>query len=234
VMSVIAATMFAFEMPGVVIPAYPGVTSALGLLFVDPLDDFSWAYVRRQDELDLPEMTGIYAEIGERVLGSLEMQGVDRAQLELERALDLRYIGQLHSITVPLEDVSEAGFARAVELFHEEHDQAYRYSHPEQPVEISTLRVTARGPRPRPDLGAVRYSARGEARPESSRDVHFADTGWVAARVLDRAALAPGETLVGPAVVEGVDTTVVLPPGVAASVNASGDIVISLREEGDA
>jgi N-methylhydantoinase A len=219
------------EMPQVVVPAYPGVTSALGLLFVDPLDDFSWAYVRRADELDVREMAGIYEDIGERVLSSLEMQGIERAQLSLERSLDLRYLGQLHSITVPLDVVDEEGLARAVTLFHDEHSQLYRYSHPDQPVEVSTLRVTARGARARPDLGAVRYRADGEVRDETVRQVHFADTGWVEARIVDRAALTPGDEVTGPTVVEGIDTTVVVPPDVTARVNASGDIVISLREE---
>jgi N-methylhydantoinase A len=217
------------EMPEVIVPAYPGVTSALGLLFVDPLDDFSWAFVRRQDELDVREVASIYDEIGDRVLTSLELQGVEREQLVLERSLDLRYIGQLHSITVPLEDVTDDGFARAIELFHAEHEQHYRYSHPEQLVESSTLRVTARGARARPDLDAVRYAADGEQRPETSRQVHFPDTGWIDARVLDRAALAPDAELVGPCIVEGVDTTVVLPPGIAARVDAAGDIVIAVR-----
>ena len=217
------------EMPEVIVPAYPGVTSALGLLFVDPLDDFSWAFVRRQDELDLQEVASIYDEIGDRVLTSLELQGVERDQLVLERSLDLRYIGQLHSITVPLEDVTDDGFARAIELFHAEHEQHYRYSHPEQLVESSTLRVTARGARARPDLDAVRYAADGEQRPETSRQVHFPDTAWIDARVLDRAALAPDAELVGPCIVEGVDTTVVVPPGIAARVNDAGDIVIAVR-----
>ncbi len=165
------------EMPDVIVPAYPGVTSALGLLFVDPLDDFSWAFVRRQDELDVQEVASIYDEIGDRVLSSLELQGVERDQLALERSLDLRYVGQLHSITVPLEDVTEDGFARAVELFHAEHAQHYRYSHPEQLVETSTLRVTARGARARPTSTRSATPPARAQRPETSRQVHFPDTG---------------------------------------------------------
>ena len=144
------------QMPEVIVPTFPGVTSAMGLLFVDPLDDFSWAYVRRQDEIDVAEMARLYRDMEERVVTSLVRQGVDRSNVTVERSIDLRYIGQLHSVTVPLEDTSETGFEAAIAAFHAEHLRQYRYSHPEWPVETSTLRVSARGQREKPDLRAVR------------------------------------------------------------------------------
>ncbi len=59
------------QLPEVIVPLFPGVTSALGLLFVDPLEDFSWAYVKRQDEIDLGDIRRHYGEMEERVVGSL-------------------------------------------------------------------------------------------------------------------------------------------------------------------
>src|SRR4029079_2151426 len=59
------------QMPEVIVPAHPGVTSALRLLFVDPLDDFSWSYVRRQDQIDFVELEQRYAEMDDRVRDSL-------------------------------------------------------------------------------------------------------------------------------------------------------------------
>jgi N-methylhydantoinase A len=222
------------DMPEVIVPTHPGVTSALGLLFVDPLDDFSWAYVKRQDELDLDDLRTVFEDIGSRVQDNLALQGLERSELTLERSLDLRYIGQLHSITVPLADLSEDGFARAVAAFHGEHTRQYRYSHPENPVEISTLRVSARGHRAKPELRAMRFAApageNGAGRPERRRDVHFPGVGWVSTTVLDRGMLAVGAELVGPCVIEGIDATVVLPPATTAVVGDGGDIVISLRD----
>jgi N-methylhydantoinase A len=192
------------DMPEVIVPAYPGVTSALGLLFVDPLDDFSWAYVRRQDEIELGELATVFDDIAARVVMNLERQGLAAA------------------------DLTEAGVERAVAEFHAEHTRQYRYAHPEHPVEISTLRVTARGQRAKPQLTAVRYRQAENGRPRS-REVHFPSTGWVTTPVLDRGALPLGAELPGPCVVEGVDTTVVVPPGSAGAVSETGDIVISLR-----
>lgn len=218
------------QMPEVIVPPYPGVTSAMGLLFVDPLDDFSWAYVRRQDEIDLADMRRLYREMEERVVTSLVRQGVARTQIVVGRALDLRYIGQLHSVTVPLEDITESGFAAAVGLFHEEHLRQYRYSHPEAPVETSALRVTARGQREKPNLGALRYTERveREVMPDRERDVHFDGYGWVRTRVVDRNGLAVGQELSGPCVVEDRDATLVLPPDTRAHVDAIGNIIITL------
>jgi len=222
------------QMPEVIVPTFPGVTSAMGLLFVDPLDDFSWAYVRRQDEIDVAEMARLYGEMEDRVVTSLVRQGVDGGRVTVERSIDLRYIGQLHSVTVPLEEVGDRGFQTAIAAFHAEHLRQYRYSHPEWPVETSTLRVSARGQREKPDLRAVRYAeSEREPLPERAREVHFEGHGWVTTRVVDRGALVGGEHIAGPCVIEELDATVVLPPGTSAAVDGVGNIVITLGEIGE-
>ena len=223
------------QMPEVIVPAFPGVTSAMGLLFVDPLDDFSWAYVRRQVEFDPVEAAGVFAEMEERVVESLARQGVDRDRIVVERSLDLRYIGQLHSVTVPIEEISESGFAAAIAAFHGEHLRQYRYSHPESHVETSTLRIAARGQRAKPDVKTFDRSER-EKRvvQEREREVHFGEHGWVSTRVIDRDSLGVDDGRGGPCIVEELDSTVALPPGTSAVVDVVGNIVITLHESGEA
>ena len=218
------------QMPEVIVPPYPGVTSAMGLLHVDPLDDFSWAYVQRRERLDLDDLAGVYRAMEERVASSLERQGVDRADIAIERLVDLRYIGQLHSVTVPLPEITDVGVAGAVTAFHDEHLRQYRYSHPDAPVETSTLRVTARGKREKPDLRTVRYAER-ETRdpsPDRERPVHFGAASWLETRVIDRLRLAAGDEVDGPCVVEELDSTLVLAPGMRGRVDDVGNIVITL------
>ncbi len=216
------------DMAEVIVPAYPGVTSALGLLFVDPLDDFSWAYVKREDELDVDELITLFEDIAGRVLENLAHQGISRGGIALERSVDLRYVGQLHSITVPLDELTDDGFTRAVAAFHDEHMRQYRYAHRDKPVEISTLRVVARGQRAKPDLLATRYRESQNGGPHE-RQVHFADKGWLDTPVFQRGALSTGDQVSGPCVIEGIDATVVLPPGTSGAVRDTGDLVISLR-----
>jgi N-methylhydantoinase A len=217
------------QLPEVIVPLFPGVTSALGLLFVDPLEDFSWAYVKRQDEIDLGDIRSHYSEMEERVVGSLARQGVERSLIGVERSLDLRYIGQLHSITVSIDELSERGLTRSAAAFHDEHLRQYRYAHPEHPVEISTLRVAARGVREKPDLSLLRGAKHDRApAPERRRPGHFDGHGWVKTRVVDRLSLSSGETVDGPCVVEELDSTVVLPPSVSGTVDGVGNIVIAV------
>jgi N-methylhydantoinase A len=221
------------QMPEVIVPAHPGVTSALGLLFVDPLDDFSWSYVRRQDQIDFTELEQRYAEMDGRVRDSLLRQGVAADAIVVERSVDLRYIGQLHSVTVPLTEVSAEGVAVATAAFHDEHLRQYRYSHPDAPVETSALRVAARGTRAKPDLSRIGDgSERRNPVAERERPVHFGDRGWVETRVVDRDSLGPGAEVRGPAVVDQLDSTIVLPPGTSARVDEVGNVIISIDEEG--
>ncbi len=221
------------QMPEVIVPPHPGVTSAMGLLFVEPLDDFSSSYVRRDEQLDPAELAGLFGKMEERVVESLLRQGVGHGEIAVTRAVDMRYVGQLHSVTVPLPEISEPGIASAVAAFHEEHNRQYRYAHPDAPVETSALRVAARGRRAKPELAALR-PMQGGARPvapDGERPVHFDRRGWIATRIVDRKSLAPGDEVAGPCIVEEVDSTLVIPPDTTGHVDAVGNIVVVLRYE---
>jgi len=220
------------QMPEVIIPPFPGVTSAMGLLFVDPLDDFSRGFVCAEDKLDIARLQAIVSEMDERVVKNLLLQGIERSKINLEHSVDLRYIGQLHSVTVPIEDVSAHGLDSAVRRFHEEHLRQYRYSHPDDLVETSTLRVTARAERERPNLQTVRFREhQREPLPDREREVYFDDRGWTISRVVDRNSLSSGQHLRGPCVVEELDSTVVLPPGVTAMVDEARYLIIANDEK---
>jgi N-methylhydantoinase A len=167
-----------------------------------------------------------------RVKDSLVRQGVAPDAIAVDRSIDLRYIGQLHSVTVPLTEISEAGFAAATAAFHDEHLRQYRYSHPDVPVETSALRVAARGTRAKPDLSRMHDgSDRRAAVAERERPVHFGEHGWVATRVVDRNSLGSGDEVRGPAIVDQLDSTIVLPPGTAARVDEVGNVIISTGED---
>src|SRR5262249_8253996 len=174
---------------------------------------------------------GVYGEMEERVVSSLERQGVDREDIAIERLVDLRYIGQLHSVTVPLPEITDAGVTGAVTAFHDEHLRQYRYSHPDAPVETSTLRVAARGTRAKPHLRTVRYAERDTRRPAPDRQppVHFGTVGWLDTRVVDRLRLVAGDEVEGACVVEELDSTLVLAPGMRGRVDEVGNIVIALE-----
>ena len=142
---------------------------------------------------------------------------------------DLRYVGQLHSVTVPIADLTEEGFAGAVAAFHDEHLRQYRYSHPENPVETSTLRVAAQ------DCGRSGTCARCATRRATGRRSPSASATSTStltagcARASSTGTRSPRATqLQGPCVVEELDGTVVVPPGRNALVDGVGNLIIAL------
>src|SRR5690606_3746794 len=109
------------------------------------------------------------------------------------------------------------------ERFHREHERSYGYRMPDEPVQLVTARVIAEGT---PVLAAPPGEWEHERRPETSRRI-VAGTDEVEARVLSRGALAPGDTVDGPALVEQSDTTTLLLPGDHARVDDHHNLVIT-------
>jgi N-methylhydantoinase A len=211
-------------MPAVCVPRTPGLLSALGLLATDLRHDLSGPLLAFADELDAARL--------ERAFGDLEVVAADRLASDrveahdrrLERAIDLRAIGQEWTLTVPV--VPGEPVARIVERFHAQHERVYGHAAHDQPVESVAVRIVATGVFPRPMLRHGASPAIGVAR-ERSRRAWFAEAGaFVETRVIDRGAIGPGDRLAGPAIVEQLDTTVLVPPGYAARIAALDSLVI--------
>ena len=117
----------------VILPAYPGLMSAYGLLFVDPVDDFSWAYVREVSAIDIAELGALLGSLRDRVVRNLVQQGVDESSIEVGASVDLRYLGQLHTITVPLAGARRTALDEAVAGFHGQHREEFGYAAPGNP-----------------------------------------------------------------------------------------------------
>jgi N-methylhydantoinase A len=140
------------------------------------------------------------------------------------RAADLRYGEQVFEITVNLDGVTpdRAGLRAA---FHARHRALFTYDLPEEEVVLVTARAAAAGllpPLPQRPAGA------GEtAQPQASRRA-LLDGGWADLPVWDFAALAAGQAVAGPAIIESATTTILLLPGDAARMEAGGWLSILL------
>jgi N-methylhydantoinase A len=209
----------------VVLPRTPGTLSARGLLLADVRADESRAY--RGGRLDSEAMEAGFAELEGTVSGRFDEMGFDAEEVELERAADMRYVGQSYELTVPAGDgpLDAEALEGVVERFHDEHARLYGHAIREEPVEAVTLRVTGTVPTPpmadEPDLGGA-DADRGE------REVYFEGTGYTDAAVLFRPALAVGGTVEGPAILEDTGSTAMLPPGTTGRVAEDGSLVIEL------
>jgi N-methylhydantoinase A len=153
---------------------------------------------------------------------------IPRERRALLRAADVRYRRQAYELTVPLADgpITRSGLDRLAADFHEKHRQTYGHANPAEPVQLVNLRLTAIGRLPRISL-AQRSDA--SARRRRTREVWFRETGFAPCPVHWRDGLSPGEVLPGPAIVEAVDSTVVVPPGWIAAVDDKGYIRLSRR-----
>ena len=208
----------------IILPRNAGVLSARGLLIADVRADESQAF--RGDRLDADAMAAGYAELESTQQERFAGMGFDADEVTLDRAADLRYVGQSYELTVSVPDaLDDESLAESIEAFHAAHERLYGYAMPEEAVEVVTLRVTGRVPtdplddRPERDAGEAK---RGE------RDVYFEETGYEPATVWWRPALSPGTTLDGPAIIEGAGSTALLPPGTTATVADDGSILVEL------
>lgn len=221
----------------VIVPPRPGVFSAQGLLQSDRRGDFSLTRLAIADPRSLALLNAGLAELGQRGAAWLTGEGVDAADPAVRRQwqLDLRYEGQNSVLIVEIAtDALDAdALAAAMSAYHARHAGLYGYDLPTQPVEVVNLRlsvVVAHG-----RIG-VASSAAADAAVDASeaqarRRVWFAATGFVETPVLARDLLAPDSTFFGPAIVEQMDTTTVIPPGAFVRVDRARYIHIDLRPE---
>src|SRR5436190_1723403 len=212
-----AALAEELSIPTVLVPPSPGITSALGCLLVDVRHDLSAMFLAHLDSVDPQRLEEEFGRLERDARERLAAEDVPEEQMSIQRLVDMRYLGQWRSLTVPVSSPADLG--DAAERFHAEHERAYNYRRDESPVEIYRLSVRAVGVTPKPQLR--RHELNGSAPPEAaSRPVHFDSTGTALdTPVYLRSHLAAGTTLTGPAVIDQLDSTTLVPPGWRAEVD---------------
>jgi N-methylhydantoinase A len=202
----------------VVVPRASGVLSALGLLAADEQHDAARTYRTRLDEADPEAVEDVLEDLAAEALSDSADPGAATVTFQA----DCRYAGQSYELGVAVEDFDRATLGAR---FHAAHERAHGYRLPEEPVEVVTLRARATVDHEMPPLS---HAATTDAR-TGRREVRF-DGEWYETPVLDWAGLAPGTGRTGPAVVEGGESTVVVPPAWSLSVDDRG----TLHLEGEA
>ena len=211
----------ALGMRRVLVPLFPGVLSAYGMLVADIVSDASLSILKEATDLlaDLTALRLAQQQLEARVQLILASEGVDAPQISA--ALDMRYRGQSYELTVPLGlPLDGATLRQAVAEFHGSHEQRYGYARPEEAVQVVTLRVRGSGPGANPLL--PREPAATTAVDETrlaDRPVSFSADGPRDAAYYDRNRLRPGHRFAGPAIVVQFDATTVVPPGWSAEVD---------------
>jgi N-methylhydantoinase A len=205
------------SIPAVIVPPNPGITSALGCLLVDIRHDLSVMHLTRADQVDPADVEQELATLEAEARERLHAEGVPEHEMQLQRFLDMRYLGQWRSMSIPVG--SPVDVAAAVAMFHAEHEREHNYRRDQAVVEIFRLNVRAIGRTPKADLR--RFERNGASPPvEGERLVLFDDLPEsVSTPVLLRERLTAGTRFEGPAVIEQLDSTTLVPPEVAVEVD---------------
>jgi N-methylhydantoinase A len=214
------------DVPRVVVPRSAGVLSALGLLVSDAVYEDGVSAVRPWSEVDPADLTERFETMEADGRARLDADGYPPARRRSERAVNLRYRGQSFDLRVPMPDGDlDAGSLRAAaDRFHERHERRYGHASPDEPIELVTVRVRSRGVVEPPAL-PTDEGGTADPDPRTTRPATFGGERGETP-VYDRGRLGPGAELDGPAVIEGVESTAVVPPGADARVDDLGNVVI--------
>ena len=217
------------DMATVIAPPSPGVASAYGLLVADFKNDYARTSVQKAPSYDVDAMERVYRGLEAEADRWLDAESVAADRRELTRSADLRYAHQGFEVSVEFSGsvVDRAALDSTIERFHAEHRRLFGFSL-DQPVEIVTLRVTAFGHLDSVNMARLSGDLCSPADAlTGKRAVYFEDAGgFVRCDIFDRARLAPGSAIDGPAILENVDSTVVIDPGWRASIDDFGNCIM--------
>jgi N-methylhydantoinase A len=207
----------------VLIPQAPGHFSAWGMLMTDAMQDFIQTTLVASTRDNLPKMREIFAGMEARARQFFAAAGYPVDAVQISRFLDMRYHGQEHTVRVPVASAHlDVDVANA--RFHELHERAYTYRL-DSPIEVVNFHVVGIVPARKPELRAFAGNG-GDGQMKSRRVVDYDEWGHLDSAIYERSNLQPGVSIHGPAVIEEPAATTVVYPGMTATVDQIGNIVI--------
>jgi N-methylhydantoinase A/oxoprolinase/acetone carboxylase beta subunit len=226
--------------PHVVVPPYPGIAAAMGLIATDMVYEYAATTYQRLSKLDVDLLQRRFDELEAQAAHQLTEDGIAADRMVIQRIVDARYLGQGYELRVDVGSgtIDDAWVGRLRADFHDIHEREFTRRFEDSDIEVPNIRV--RGIGLMPALATPAVDA-GEESPEAALrhegDAWFLVDGaleQVSTRYYDRAALKAGNRLEGPAIVNQYDSTTVIPPGISGRVDASGNIVIAVGASAEA
>jgi N-methylhydantoinase A len=221
-----------------IVPRYPGVTSAMGCVIADMRQDFVQTVNRLVDSVDEAELGRLMQSHHDDGMALLDAAKSSFERRDVEIELDMAYVGQTHTVSVPLPVNIEGGRitppsrAEIAEAFDAAYLKSYGRLLEKGTRRVMNLRSAVIGRRPKFDLSALAPAEGGtvEGALKGHRQVHFGDT-WHGTAIYRRLELPVGAVIEGPAILEQPDTTILIEPGLAGTVDRFGNILIEPKEK---
>jgi N-methylhydantoinase A len=213
----------------ILVPPTPGLNSALGLLATDIKHDFVRTRFTPSAALDLGTLRSELDEMSDAGRKLLEEERVDMRRVEILREAEMCYLGQSYPLRVRIPEDWSNLVAILETAFHDAHRALYGFASPGEATMVLNLRVTAIGRVDRPRLKNLGV---GDGNPDQAlkgtRPVVFGQT--VDCPIYERSRLDAGDRISGPAIIEQMDSTTVLPAGAVLSADPGGSLIIELSE----
>jgi N-methylhydantoinase A len=216
-------------MAGVIVPLYPGVFSAIGLLMSDVKHDYIRSKLAPLSEISPADVNGMFERMVAQALDELRDDGFGAEQIRIERALDMRYAGQGYEIAVSCSahSLHDADLKQLRATFDQQHRTMFGHMAPEEPVEIVSYRV--RGIGLVPPVEMPQFKPAGTTLADAQREmrrVRF-DGREIDCPVYQRERLDVGLMVAGPAILDQFDCTTVICPGQTARVDEWKNLIVT-------
>lgn len=226
------------NIPYVIVPPYPGITAAMGLLASDIMYEKVFTIWQSLTNADIERFAGAFGKLEQEVVESLRADGIADDQIVLKRICDCRYAGQGYELRVeaPEGEINRAWAEQVIQRFHEVHEREYASQFPDQEVIAINIRIIG--------IGVINNSNEQESAPSPSSStqnfseqavhpVHF----WVNDKLMlldtpfyRRDDIPIGSTITGPVIITQKDSTTLISPRASAFFDDRGNIVIDMRE----
>jgi N-methylhydantoinase A len=220
----------ALGMAGVIVPLYPGVYSAMGLVMSDVKHDYIRSRLTPLARLTEADINTVFAELAKDAQSELHDEGFAKDSIVLEAALDLRYAGQGYEVTLPCDlSLTTGGIARLRTAFDERHKEMFGHTAPDEAVEIVSYRLRGVGRVPSVEL--PKFKPQGLKLADALREKRQArfDGKLLECPVYQREKLDVGISFDGPAVIDQLDCTTIVFPGQHARVDDYRNIIITAK-----
>ena len=208
----------------VIIPRAPSVFSAYGMQMTDVVYDFSQTELTPLQDIGLGDLDSWFGELEENAHSTLAEEGFDSANRRTERSVEMRYVGQEHTVKVPADSLDS--ITELADRFAEQHQRRYGHTM-DDAAEAVHLRVRGVGETEKPEITRLDETSSDHSRNDIQEAYCFARDDVVDFGVYTREHLDPGQVLHGPAIVREPTTTIVFHSDQEATVDEYGHLLIT-------
>lgn len=215
--------------PEVIIPQNPGIASAIGMLKADVKKDYVKALLTNIKDVKMDDLNRIFTGLETNAKNQLQIEGFQQKDISFIRIMDLRFIGQSYEISIPIkgDTLNQSDLENIIRNFHDEYEKLYGY-YPDQleEIELVNIRMISIG-----NISDINFSKddktdkKSELKSIAERNVFF-DGEFMMTPIYKWDQISINQTIEGPAVIEQLDSTIVINPGQKATRDGFGNLMI--------